>query len=158
VQTLEGKVALVTGGASGIGRASALAFARAGARVVVSDVAIAGGEETAHLVRRADGEAVFIPADVASKYGVVGLSTVTARQCARQGIRVNAVCLGAIATPMLDRIDDGATRMGVSLVAENPFGRRGRPEEVAEAVVPFRTEAASFATGHALVVDGGFLA
>lgn len=61
----EGRVVLVTGGAGGIGRATALAFGRAGARVVVSDVAVAGGEQTAHEVIRAGGQAIFAAADVA---------------------------------------------------------------------------------------------
>jgi NAD(P)-dependent dehydrogenase (short-subunit alcohol dehydrogenase family) len=60
-----GQVALVTGAASGIGRETALAFARAGARVVVSDIAVAGGEETVGLIREAGGEASFVRADVA---------------------------------------------------------------------------------------------
>lgn len=251
VRRLEGKVALVTGGASGIGRASALAFARAGANVVVSDSAVECGEETAELIRAEGGEAAFVRADVsrgeevealvaatvarfgrldcahnnggiegelaatadcreedwrrvidinltgvwwclkhelvqmlgrggaivntasvsglkgfppllpayvASKYGVVGLTHVTARQYAQHGIRVNAVCPGAIDTPMLDRIVAGATRLGIPMVAENPSGRLGQPEEVAEAVVWLCSDAASFVTGHTLVVDGGFLA
>jgi len=61
---LEHKVALVTGGASGIGRATALAFAREGARVVVSDVDAAGGEQTVQAIRAADGDATFVRADV----------------------------------------------------------------------------------------------
>ncbi len=62
--TLEGKVALVTGGGSGIGRASSLAFAREGAKVVVADVNVEGGEETARLIRDGGGDAAFFRADV----------------------------------------------------------------------------------------------
>ncbi len=61
---LQNKVALITGGASGIGRATALAFAREGARVVVSDVDAAGGEQTSQAIRSAGGEAIFVHADV----------------------------------------------------------------------------------------------
>jgi NAD(P)-dependent dehydrogenase (short-subunit alcohol dehydrogenase family) len=100
----------------------------------------------------------LLPAYVASKFGVVGLTAVTARAYARQGIRVNAICPGAIDTPMLDRIGEGAERLGVSLVAENPAGRLGSPAEVAEAVVWLCSEKASFITGQTLTIDGGFLA
>ncbi|HEX7746463.1 MAG TPA: SDR family NAD(P)-dependent oxidoreductase, partial [Micromonosporaceae bacterium] len=64
--TLEGKVALVTGGGSGIGRATALAFAREGAKVVVSDVVSEGGKETVRLIEAAGGMAFFMEADVSS--------------------------------------------------------------------------------------------
>ena len=62
--TFSGKVALVTGGAAGIGRATALAFAAEGLQVVVSDVDVAGGEGTVQLIRDAGGEAVFVRCDV----------------------------------------------------------------------------------------------
>ena len=62
--SLEGKVALVTGGSSGIGRASALAFARVGAKVVVADVNPSGGEETLVRIKAMSGEAIFVRADV----------------------------------------------------------------------------------------------
>src|ERR1043166_3223305 len=61
---MNGKVALVTGGGSGIGRAAALAFAREGARVAVADVAVDGGQETCVQITTAGGEAIFLPADV----------------------------------------------------------------------------------------------
>jgi NAD(P)-dependent dehydrogenase (short-subunit alcohol dehydrogenase family) len=100
----------------------------------------------------------LLPAYVASKFGVVGLTAVTARHYAREGIRVNAICPGAIDTPMLDRIGEGAERLGVSLVAENPAGRLGAPAEVAAAVVWLCSDAASFVHGQTLTIDGGFLA
>ena len=62
--TLQGKIALVTGGASGIGQAAAIAFARAGAKVVVADVSVDGGEKTVQEIRSAGGEARFVPCDV----------------------------------------------------------------------------------------------
>ena len=70
---VQGKVALVTGGASGIGRATALVFAREGAKVVVSDIVIAGGEETVALIKAAGGEAQFMKADVAKPAEVEAL-------------------------------------------------------------------------------------
>lgn len=100
----------------------------------------------------------LLPAYVASKFGVVGLTAVTARTYANRGIRVNAICPGAIDTPMLTRIDEGADRLGVSLVAENPSGRLGTPGEVAEAVIWLCSDRASFVTGQTLTIDGGFLA
>ena len=70
---LEGKVVLVTGGASGIGRASCLAFAREGAKVVVADMALEGGEETASRVRETGGEAIFVRFDVSNTSDVEAL-------------------------------------------------------------------------------------
>lgn len=61
---LKEKVALVTGGGSGIGRAASLAFAREGARVVVCDIEAVGGRETVSLIREAGGEALFVEADI----------------------------------------------------------------------------------------------
>jgi NAD(P)-dependent dehydrogenase (short-subunit alcohol dehydrogenase family) len=69
----EGKVAIVTGAGSGIGRATALAFASRGAKVAVADVDIKGGEETVNQIRKKDGEAIFIKTDVAQSNEVRGL-------------------------------------------------------------------------------------
>jgi len=248
---LDGRVALVTGGAAGIGRASAVAFARAGARVVVADVDRDGGEETARLIREAGGEVAFVRADVsqatdveamvaatvarygrldcahnnagvtaggfthrlseaawdrvlavnltgtwlclkyevaqllrqrsggaivntasasglvglagasayaASKHGVLGLTRTAALEYAPRGIRVNAVCPSFVRTAMLEQTlaagPDGEAR----LVALEPMGRLGTPEDVAGPVVWLCTDAAAFVTGHALAVDGGALA
>ena len=62
----ENKVALVTGGSSGIGRATALAFAREGAKVVVTDLNVSGGEQTVHQIKQAGGESIFIETDVSN--------------------------------------------------------------------------------------------
>jgi NAD(P)-dependent dehydrogenase (short-subunit alcohol dehydrogenase family) len=72
-QQFSGKVALVTGGASGIGRACAQLFAREGASVVVSDVALEGGQETMRLIEEDGGEASFVEADVSKAAEVEAL-------------------------------------------------------------------------------------
>ncbi len=248
---LENKVALVTGGSSGIGRASALTFAREGAKVVVADVVVGGGEETIGMIKKAGGEAIFVKADVskaaeveamvtkaveaygrldctfnnagiegalvstvdyteedwdrviainlkgvwlcmkyeiprmlkqgggtivntasgwglvggrsasayvASKHGVVGLTKTAALEYAKSGIRVNAVCPGVIRTPMVERGLAISPEFEAQVVAAAPVGRMGKPEEIAEAVAWLCSEAASFVTGHAMSVDGGFVA
>jgi NAD(P)-dependent dehydrogenase (short-subunit alcohol dehydrogenase family) len=247
---LDGKVALVTGAASGIGKASALAFAQAGARVVVSDVARDGAEETVRLVCSNGGEARFIEADVsrsgdveglvkatvetygrldcahnnagiagpkgqtadveeaqwarvisvnltgvwlcmkheirqmlaqgggaivntasmaglvggfstpyvAAKHGVVGLTKNAALEYASRGIRVNAVCPGVIRTPMVEAVFTARPGLEERFHAAEPIGRFGSPEEVAAAVVWLCSDAASFVTGVALPVDGGWVA
>lgn len=70
---VEGKVAIVTGAASGIGRASAQAFAREGAKVIVSDVVVEGGEETVKMIKASGGEATFVRCDVAKAADVEAL-------------------------------------------------------------------------------------
>ena len=64
--TLHGKVALVTGAASGIGRATALTFAREGAKLVVADMNEDGGQQTVHMITENGGEATFVQVDVSN--------------------------------------------------------------------------------------------
>jgi NAD(P)-dependent dehydrogenase (short-subunit alcohol dehydrogenase family) len=246
---VEGKVALVTGGASGIGRATALTFAREGAKLVVADMNEDGGQQTIHMLMEKGGEAIFVRIDVskavevqalisqavatygrldcahnnagipgggraltaeypeetwhqviavnltgvwfcmkyeipqmlsqgsgaivntasawglvgapgasayvASKHAVVGLTKAAALEYAQQGIRVNCVCPGVIHTPMTERgLSDPERR--ARIIASEPMGRVGTPEEIAEAVVWLCSDAASFVTGHAMSIDGGY--
>ena len=272
---LAGKVAIITGGASGIGRAAARLMAAQGARVVVADINMPGGETTADSIYRDGGDAIFVGCDVtraedverlvqaavqtygrldcafnnaglegehastvdcsednwdrtldinlkgvwlclraeirqllrqrgggaivntasvagmvaerghaayaAAKGGVIQLTRTTAAEYAAANIRINAVCPGVTRTPMVDRelkamrlsaMMPGAFRTpavrwwadatirfpplrNLVLRMMLPIGRSGRPEEVAEAAVWLCSDASSYVTGHALVVDGG---
>jgi NAD(P)-dependent dehydrogenase (short-subunit alcohol dehydrogenase family) len=245
---LTGKVALVTGAASGIGAASALAFAAAGARVAACDRDLAGAEATAKLIAEAGGEAIAcsvdvtdadqtqamvervveafgrldcahnnagitgatapldryavsewdkvvavnltgvflclraevpamkaggggavvntasfsglvavprIPAYVASKHGVVGLTKAAAVEFGRTGVRVNAVCPGSTRTPMVDGFTGGDARIEEAMAAVSPMNRLAEPEEIARTVVWLCSDEAAFVNGHSLAVDGG---
>lgn len=94
------------------------------------------------------------PAYTASKHGVVGLTRHGALRWAKAGIRVNAVCPGVIETPMTAPLVS-SPEMKKVIDAMTPMGRMGQAEEVAEAVVWLCSDAASFVTGHPLVIDGG---
>ncbi len=99
-----------------------------------------------------------IPAYVASKHGIVGLTKTAALEYATCNIRVNAVCPGVINTPMIDRFSAGDPSARAGMMAQEPVGRMGAPEEIASAVLWLAGSGASFTTGHALVVDGGWVA
>jgi NAD(P)-dependent dehydrogenase (short-subunit alcohol dehydrogenase family) len=251
---LEGKVALVTGGASGIGQATAVAMAREGARVAVADRAEADAAGTVALINASGGQAIAIGGDVtreadvaamiartvsafgridcafnnagisgravgpagqrthelsqeafdrmlavnltgvflclkhevaqmlaqggggaivntasiagliglatsghyvAAKHGVVGLTKSAAIEYAQDGIRVNCVNPGYVTTPMTK---ETIAERGAEILAKVPMRRMGVPGEIAEAVVWMCSDRASFMTGAAHVVDGGYYA
>ncbi len=92
---------------------------------------------------------------VAAKHGVIGMTKSASLEFARKDIRVNAVCPGAIETPMLDRIVRGSEKGYETMRKMEPVGRLGKPSEIAEAVVWLCSDKASFVTGLAMSVDGG---
>ena len=92
---------------------------------------------------------------VAAKHGVVGLTKTAAIEYAEAGIRVNAVCPGYIKTRMTE---ETMRRRGEAILAQVPVGRMGNPEEIAEMVVWLCSERASYVTGAAYNVDGGWMA
>ncbi len=251
---LDGKSALITGGGGGIGRATALAFAREGARVAVADAAEAAAQETVALINRDGGQAMSLTGDVtdakvveatvksvvtaysrldcafnnagiagfqvgasgmktanwseaafdrmiavnlkgvwlcmkyeldqmaaqgggsivntasiagliglptssgyvAAKHGVVGLTKTAALEYADDRVRVNAVCPGYIETPMT--AETTRSPRGAEIMAKVPFHRMGKPEEIAEMVVWLCSDRASFVSGAAYNVDGGYMA
>jgi NAD(P)-dependent dehydrogenase (short-subunit alcohol dehydrogenase family) len=247
IDRFEGKTALVMGGTSGIGRATTLCFAQAGANVVVVGLGAEDGREVEAEVRKAGVGALFIEADVsrqaeveqvmsraaerfgridvavnnagiegrfgpvhestvddfdriigvnlkgvwlgmkyqiphmlahgggaivntsssagitgipnvalytASKHGVVGLTKATALELAASNIRVNAVAPGPVNTGLLHRMISG--KIDVSTIAASvPMQRVSEPHETARAIVWLCSDAASYITGHTLVVDGG---
>lgn len=246
-QIFKDKVIIITGSTFGIGKTTALAFAKRGAKVVLSDYK--ADEDTEKTIRDNGGEAIFVscdvsnegdvknlvtktiahygrldfafnnagiegtpapatectnenwdktininltgvwycmkyqipemlktgggsivnnasiaglvgfgsmPAYVASKHGVVGLTKNVALDYAKQGIRVNAVCPGVIHTPMIDRFTGGDQAAMDQLKAGKPMGRIGQPEEIAETVIFLCSDGASFITGQSIAVDGGW--
>jgi len=92
----------------------------------------------------------------ATKHGVLGLTKSAALEYATRGIRINAVCPGAIETPMVADMIAKEPETMKDILKEQPIGRLGRPEEVASAVLWLCSSEASFVIGQALAVDGGY--
>jgi NAD(P)-dependent dehydrogenase (short-subunit alcohol dehydrogenase family) len=248
---MQERVAIVTGGSAGIGRAAALAFAREGAYVAVGDVQAAAAELVVDTIAQEGGKALFVPTDVskagdvarlvdetvarfgrldyafnnagiegeqaatadctpenwertlavnltgtwlcmraeiprmlatgggvivnnssvaglvgfpgipayvASKHAIIGLTKTAALEYATQNIRVNAVCPGVIDTEMITRFTHGDAEALSALTGTEPVARLGTPDEIADAVIWLCSDRASFVTAQALAVDGGFVA
>lgn len=98
------------------------------------------------------GQAAYI----ACKHAVIGLTRTAAIDYAAKGIRINAVCPGAIRTPMAEELMRRNPSLKTELVRDIPAGRLGNPEEIANAVLWLCSSQASFVDGHALLVDGAF--
>jgi NAD(P)-dependent dehydrogenase (short-subunit alcohol dehydrogenase family) len=94
----------------------------------------------------------------ASKHGVLGLTSSAALEYAPRGIRINAVCPGTIATPMVTDMIDKGELDPAEAIANQPINRLGAPEEIAAAVLWLCSPGASFVVGVALPVDGGYTA
>jgi NAD(P)-dependent dehydrogenase (short-subunit alcohol dehydrogenase family) len=175
---LANKVALITGGGSGIGKASCLRFAQEGAKVVVVDLKSA--EATVDEIKAAGGDASAFSADIskakdceamvaivgaaapqiaytASKGGVLSMTREIAVEFARKNIRVNALCPGPVETPLLQELLSDPARRRRRLV-HIPPGRFARAEEMANAALFLASDEASYVNGSTFLVDGGITA
>ncbi len=95
---------------------------------------------------------------VASKHAVMGLTKTAALEYAKQGVRVNAVCPGAVKTPLLDNFTGGDSATVEYMKSLHPIGRLGKPHEIADVVVWLCSDEASFVLGQGVTIDGGFTA
>lgn len=117
---------------------------RSGGGVIVNTASGAG-------VKGFAGQAAY----AAAKHGVIGLTKSAALDYAAQNLRINAVCPGIIETSMMDRFTGGTSEGRERVIAQEPVGRMGKAEEIADAVVWLCSQQAAFVVGHAMVIDGG---
>ncbi|MEC9345572.1 MAG: glucose 1-dehydrogenase [Pseudomonadota bacterium] len=128
-------------------KAEILAMLETGGGAIVNTASIAGLSG-----------ASYMPAYVASKHAVVGLTKTGAMEYARRNIRVNAVCPGPIETPMLGKISSNRPNVTEAMKGATAMKRLGQPVEIAQAACWLMSDRASFVTGVALPVDGGMIA
>ena len=134
-------------------------MAKGGGGAIVNTASVAGlhGLVRSGVFVQDDTHMEGVAAYVAAKHGVVGLTKQFAVSYGQQGVRVNAVCPGYIVTPMTERArsTDEGTQF---LIDIHPIGRLGQPEEVARVAAFLASDDASFVTGVAMPVDGGYSA
>src|SRR5271170_3774953 len=109
--TFQNKVVLVTGGTSGIGRATAIAFAREGAKVVVSGRRKAEGAETVTLVEKAGGRGLFVPSDVSDEAQVKSLVDAVVKEFGRLNIAFNNAGIEGTLSPLVDATVENYTKL-----------------------------------------------
>ena len=116
MKDMEGKVALVTGAGSGIGRESALAFAREGAKVVVADIVVEGGEETVRMIKGEGGEAIFVKCDVAQEADVKAMVAKTIETYGQLDFAHNNAGIEGMAGPCAECTEENWDRtLGINL-------------------------------------------
>lgn len=108
---VSGRIALVTGAAAGIGRATALKFAAEGAKVVVSDVVVPGGEETVAMIRANGGEALFVGADVSKTADVTALIAGTVAAYGRLDCACNNAGIEGVIAPFTEQTEENFDRI-----------------------------------------------
>ncbi len=111
MKRFEGRVALVTGGGSGIGRATSVAFAREGAKVVVDDINVEGGEETVRMIKSAGGEAIFVKADVSIAAEVEAMVQKTIETYGRLDCAFNNAGVGEVLKRVAKTTEDNWDRV-----------------------------------------------
>lgn len=159
-----GKVALITGGNSGIGRATALAFAREGAAVVIAARDAEKGAETLRLLEEAPDDtppALFLPTDVTDPEACAAAVARIFDTFGRLDVLVNCVAPGSVETPMLRKEWEdmgGEAEVRQLFEDKHPMGRISQPEEIARAILFLASPKASFITGVCLPVDAGLTA
>lgn len=130
-----------------------------GVFVAMKHEILAMGERGGSIVNISSGAGVIgirgQAAYAAAKHGILGMTKSAALDYAAQGIQINAICPGIIETPMMDRFSGGTPEGRARVIAQEPIGRMGTPEEIASAVLWLCSDLGGFTLGHALVVDGG---